>query len=373
MKRKNSWSCAPRELEIKEQEDAVAERIRSIDPGTRLKSLYGYRDQLEALVGLTGSTLQLRDQKLSEIVRRITALEEQADELVAKLAAVDSQVTLEQWREKAFRAQDQYNDTPRQSQLSQAMAHAQQLLAFFNGLASIPITRWSTPDEAQEVEQQLNKLKLRYESVLGAPQKAAAADAERAVQERIKKLREEAVSQLLHLESMLASGMAPEQLRPKLANPPPFLPAADMPRWQKLQAQVQDKLDQQKADLGLQERIRGMDPGARLVVLYEYQQKLKALHGLSAPTRQLRDKQLETIVGRISTLERQATELCEGPDRITNSQTLDIWRSRLLRTQALYDETPFQATLSQALLHADQLAGFFADLTRAQKRWLVPP
>ena len=88
-----------------------------------------------------------------------------------------------------------------------------------------------------------------------------------------------------------------------------------------------------------------MDPGARLVVLYEYQQRLKALQGLSARTGQLRDKQLETIVGRISTLERQATELYEGPDRITNSQTLDIWRSRLLRTQALYDETPFQATL----------------------------
>ena len=47
-----------KELEGKEQEVAVADRIRSIDPGARLKSLYGYRDQLEALAGLTGSTLQ---------------------------------------------------------------------------------------------------------------------------------------------------------------------------------------------------------------------------------------------------------------------------------------------------------------------------
>ena len=146
----------------------MAERIRSIDSRAGLKSLYGYRDQLEALAGLTGSILQLRDHKLSEIVRRITTLEEQADGLVSSLAVVDSQATLEQWREKALRAQDQYNETPRQSQLGQAMAHAQQLLAFFNGLATISITRWSTPDEAQEVELQLNKLKLRYESVLGS-------------------------------------------------------------------------------------------------------------------------------------------------------------------------------------------------------------
>ena len=55
-----------------------------------------------------------------------------------------------------------------------------------------------------------------------------------------------------------------------------------------------------------------MDPGARLGVLYEYQQKLKAFQELSVPTRQLRDKQLETITRRIAQLEQQADELSSG-------------------------------------------------------------
>ena len=59
--------------------------------------------------------------------------------------------------------------------------------------------------------------------------------------------------------------------------------------------------------------------------------------------------------------------------KITSAQALDAWRSRLLRTQALYDETPFQATLSQALLRADQLTGLFAELARVQDSRLPNP
>ena len=361
-----------KKFEIKEQEAAVAERIHSIDPKAGLKSLCGHRDQLQAWGDLSGSTRQIRDEKLAEITGRIAALEGEADNLLAELPRVDSLAALNGWRDRTLRSQNQFDDTEYQALLNQALIRAGQMQNYFTELTPSK-TRWATPDEAREAEQELGKLERRYASVLQGPQKAAIAAAQSVIQEGIEQRRKEAVSQLLHLESMFTSGMTAEQLRPQLVNPPAFLPAADVPRWQKLQAQVQDKLDRQKIDQALQEQIRNMDPSARLVVLYGYQQQLRALQELSGPTRQLRDQRLEIIAGRISKLEQQAGELSGGLDNIITSQGLDAWRNRMLRAQALYEETPFHASLSQALLHADQLAGFFADLTRAQSAGLPHP
>lgn len=360
-------------LELQEQEAALAERIRSIDPKAGLKSLYGHRDQLQTWDGLSGSTGQVRDEKLAEVTGRIATLEGQADNLLAELPRVDSLTALSGWRDRTLRSQNQFDDTKYQVLLNHALIRAGQMQDCFTELARVQNTRRNTPDEARETEQQLGKLEQRYAAVLESPQKAAIAAAQGAIQEGIEQRRKEAVSQLVRLEDMFTSGMAAEQLRPKLANPPAFLPAADAPRWQKLQAQVQDKLDRQKMGQALQEQIRNMDPGARLTVLYGYQQQLRALQDLSGPTRQLRDQRLEMIAGRISKLEQQAGELSGGLDSIITSQGLDAWRSRMLRAQALYEETPFQASLAGALSQADQLAGFFTDLTQAQSAGLPHP
>ena len=116
-----------------------------------------------------------------------------------------------------------------------------------------------------------------------------------------------------------------------------------------------------------------MDPGARLAVLYGYREKLQTLQPVSEQTRQLCDKRLETIAGRITKLEQDASRLREELDSTNGLQSLDAWRGRVHRIINQYEGTPQKELLEQALGQSERLRLYFAGLDRLAKgQWSTP-
>ena len=154
---------------------------------------------------------------------------------------------------------------------------------------------------------------------------------------------------------------------------PAFLPDEDLPRWQTLQARVEALLNDEKTDQSLRDQIQAMDPGARLVVLYGYREKLQTLQPASENARQLRGKHLETIAGRIAKLEQDVSRLMEDLESIDGLQALDIWRGRVHKIINQYEETPQKELLEQALRQSERLRLYFTGLERLAKgQWSTP-
>ena len=361
------------QVEVQEQMDrarldqATREQIRTMDLNARLVTLYGYRDCLQAMNGLSGATLQLRDTQLAAMVKRIAVLERQTGELEAELTKVDSQGALESWRGRMLKVQSLYDETPYQSQLSLALTRSEQMRAFFTSLTRMQSARWSSLEEAQATEKLIAGLEQHYGDALGTPQRTLIANARRALGEQVQKARQAATSQLLELEQQARNGgTSLTQLKARLDSPPALLPDDDLPRWQALQSQVQEQLDRERMDQATREQIRAMDPGARLKVLYQYRAQLEAMSGLTKTTAGLRDKQLAAIAIRITVLENDVIETNNSLAKVQSQKVLDDWRGRVLKMQSQYDETPYSIQLDRVLAHAEQLRSYFADLGRVR-------
>ena len=97
-----------------------------------------------------------------------------------------------------------------------------------------------------------------------------------------------------------------------------------------------------------------------------YRGRLEAIVGLSEATMKLRDERLQAIRQQISQLESKVSALNGRIDDLIDMATLRRERDAILRAADRYDDTPYAATVTQALQRIEALQQYLLELATVQ-------
>jgi hypothetical protein len=263
------------ELRDKAQEARIQSAVKAMNPNASLKDLYGSRDILLDISGVSSETLRLRDQQLTAINNEITKLEGFAENAKKQLDKVGGVEDFEKFRQILHNLEWRYEGTPHKEVVQKLNARVNELRLFYDDLIQLSKRRADTPDEAGETKRLLNSLGRKYIDVIGDDQRSLIEKAQSYIDENVKKRELSAINWLEELEAQQITVVNLPQFRNFLENPPVFLPEKEKKRVDVLKQQVDKRLDDNVVEQIMSFFMRIKDENLRKKCLTRLQEIMK--------------------------------------------------------------------------------------------------
>ena len=138
---------------------------------------------------------------------------------------------------------------------------------------------------------------------------------------------------------------------------------------------LEERIKKLKADAeeaSLKNQINAMTAKADLVKLYEYREALKGMHPVTAELISTRDQKLQSIQLSISEMETFANTVSQTHKTIEADQA-EVLYERILRNINRYTGSTFEEVLNQALEYLRNVKSFISEIKEIEKLPLRKP
>lgn len=231
------------ELEIQSREAPVQAEIRAMTHQTNLKKLYEYQERLQAITGYSDETMRLRDERLKVIEGEIEQLGVFANQLCDSAPNLMDVQNVRDWRNHFQRLYARFEGTPFQNELDTANEQVTRLEELIIELDAISRKMPTSMFEAKTTCDRLRLLKEKNESWISARHKQGIEQVANRLNAFVQQKIDETRMWCEKLEKQLQAGEVQKVLE-ALKAPPAFIYDTEKKRFEALQLQVQEYLDQ---------------------------------------------------------------------------------------------------------------------------------
>jgi hypothetical protein len=230
------------ELELEGQEAATRAQIEAMNTRVSLADLYIYREQLKQFSGLSEATGKIRDHKADEVRRAVEQSETFAKGLLGAADGLQSRASSDSWLTQYHRAHQQYQETPLYASLAEAGERVTEMRQFYTALETLSQRRPTTPEELDEVNQQVGELSNKAK-VMSVATRAALKQAEQQLDQHAMQMLGQTREWLDKFEYGLKDAPTTRWIQDRLQTPPAYMKSEDRKRWEKLRRQAQARID----------------------------------------------------------------------------------------------------------------------------------
>jgi hypothetical protein len=325
-------------------------------------SVVDIQRQVDVVAGLPAPTAKIRqniEAKLVDLSRELSRLQEYKDSIPVKLDTVRDLRSLDETQSDLLRHLDLFEGTPSAAELQQQLDRCRQLKQFFNAVESCRRRTIVTPDDVQEVREQLNNLAADPGCTLSPLQLATTADISTYLESEAEKRSRDALRWLENCETAASTGRKDEELLATLRTPPPFLAEEERPRVEAIRLELAKRADCKRMEAASLVTLSATSPKG---TLSELRGRISTVESLGAPTVSIQeqiDRKLSALRSELKKLTDFSGEISRRLDSACSATNVEEVQIDILRNVNLYDETSERVGLEENLDRCKYLRQLF--------------
>jgi hypothetical protein len=344
-----------RALEAKQLDAEILAQVSVMRENDTLAALRSNLEKLDKLDPHADSTKSKINAKRASLARAVEQEEAFAAGLSVRTDAVRDGRGAKELRETILRTSERFRGTAEQEQLDAAVQRCDRLEECFQALRQLDQADVPVPDSLQVLESQYDALLSDNVAWLCDSQQLLVRASRESLVQRAAAKRTDASKWLNELEKRASRSDAPDRLLGELANPPAFLPEADLGRLETLRtdlnARLQARLDaeaERERDAPLIAEVGQMRDTDPLAVMRAHVQRIAGLAPRTKEAQQTVQSRAAALESAITSAESFARGLMQRLDRVSTADALRQLQTEMQRRYERFRDTPEQALLDAA-------------------------